>query len=79
MSETRYTYQPVVWMASKRKFDISLKESPKVIKGEGAERLSVGTHGTVEQRRTAATASVSADAIRFVPRQVRVKNHEIKN
>jgi len=61
-------------MSSKRKIDSTVKESPKVIKGDGEQRLSVGTHGTVEQRRTAATATVSPDATRFIPRQVRVKN-----
>ena len=64
-------------MATKRKIESKLKESPKVIKGDSAERLALGEHGTIEQRRAAATVTVSVDATRFVPRQVRVKNAQL--
>ena len=63
-------------MTSKRKLNNSVQESPKLIKGEAEARMSVGKHGTEEQRRAAATASVSPDATRFIPRQVRVKNQD---
>jgi hypothetical protein len=44
----------------------------KAIRGTGSpdQRKPVGDYGTNEQQRNAATASVSPDAIRFVPPQV---------
>ena len=66
-------------MSSKRKSGTVIEVSPKLIKGVDDERLSVATHGTVEQLRMAATASVSPDATRFIPRQVRIKNDHVSS
>jgi hypothetical protein len=66
-------------MSLKRRIDgiVPVMESPKLIKGgEDEERLPVGKHGTVEQIRAASTATVSPDATRFVPRQIRIKNQK---
>lgn len=43
----------------------------KTIKGDHGVAKPVSESGTLEQRRAAATASVSVDALRFAPRQVR--------
>jgi hypothetical protein len=64
-------------MATKRKSGSSIEVSTKVIKSGDEQRLPVTTHGTIEQQRIAATALVSPDATRFVPRQVRIKNDHI--
>jgi hypothetical protein len=50
-------------------------ESKSVKVGENGESRSVAEVGTPQQQRAAATASISPDAVRFVPPQVARKKN----
>lgn len=42
----------------------------KAIRSDVGTKHNVGDFGTIEQRRKFATETVSADSVRFIPRQV---------
>ena len=64
---------------SKRSFqDVSttnaVQVDAKTVRSANGSPRPVGEYGSEQQIRTAATATVSPDAVRFIPRQVRKSN-----